>query len=860
MKLLTKLLNTLPESQRRSVSAVVAELLHADIISFENIPTKQRDVKSKIEENLEGPTFKALTAIPGTKIQSTTWKGMQERLFVDLYTIYDQLGRLSGEFSHGTTLNYSSFIGTKAAIAKVIEQLKIYQFLKSHPEFQDVRYFSFNDGRNQSLRRPLANIDASVKKLELAPRSKTRLQTQNVNMRTTSVSVRRIGEGLEGGFSAEFGPSKMLDADPDTFWGEMVLSDAIVRQEYQASWGLHQAHGVLAEIEIDLNRVERVNNFRFLPFAIFPVKIVDLAYKDTPAQDGWETIPDFVISEPTLEYVEYDFHPIHLSVIRITIEQPNYTRQVYHLPEKVVQNIALWEQVLDQSYDRTIHQVQLDDVNAAEIAVDAGALAYLNALDMAGGEMAKESYQLRRTRQLDRENKLLQAQGKIMAKVDPERQTDVSEPIMGERVDDPGDLIEISKYEYTFGAREVELNRVAYRPTGHYSSAKLSPGATVLDVQLETTEQHPRYEDDFGRYRRTSIEYEVEIGPNRRFPILPDNTNGQVQDEHILVDRRTRQGLTRFDLDSTAVTIRKNGVRMLISEYSLDFEDTGTTSGKGLLEITEAAYDPNAAFTISYNATIPSMELSLRNISSTPLLEPEIYTKTDRDNRIQLNYYPYVEYEIINDTGTWIQDAEDEARWRFTPSVTNVTSSDGSYIVFNDLTDIDGVSGADWSSLTGLDDLYFHVPGDSKTYAIQLDSASGATLLDEYEGTTGAELLYEIGEGVGIDGQVFTLGDVFYDPLVVFVNDQKAQNLTDYETLEHPAFVPSDVGKKYQYVHAGRNLYFNQAIDDAQVEVSYRWRTQYLRLNTLLRCNIPVRTEVTPKLGDATLKLKTTRL
>jgi hypothetical protein len=279
-----------------------------------------------------------------------------------------------------------------------------------------------------------------------------------------------------------------------------------------------------------------------------------------------------------------------------------------------------------------------------------------------------------------------------------------------------------------------------------------------------------------------------------------------------------------------------------------------------VLTITEAAFDANAVYTVTYPADDSATTVDLKDIPSTPLLEPEVFGATDRNNRIELSYYPYVEYAIVNDaSGYWDKPDDREALWRFSPSVPNRTSLDGTRITFTSLRDFELDTGS-FGDLTGVDLVCLHAEGDTRTFKATLTGASSGRIEEDFEGDTGVPLGYEIGECKEIDGQLFGLSRNSYEPVSVFVDDQKAVNITAYEDFEHPAFLPGEPGRKHQYIHAGRFLYFSTPVADAKIEVSYRWRTQYLRLVARLRSNLPIFTEVTPKLVDARLKLKTTRL
>jgi hypothetical protein len=862
--LLKSLLNTLPVSQRRSVTALLAEKRKKGTLFRER--DVERALISTTQEDTRGPTFITLLASAASPISSVAWNDSQERLFLDLNTLYDEVTLLDSQARSIGTINRDEFVKSRAAILKVVEQIRVYQFLREFPEYQDVRFIDFRTSLNETGRRPPSVVSNTTRTLQLGARQQIRQQQANDALKTTKASITIVGGGQEGGMSKQFKPEDMLDANPDTFWGELLLADGPIVHVYKASHGLYQAQGPIAEVDLTMSQAERLNNIQMLPFGMFPLNIVDVAYKASPADDAWETIPGFSIPDPSLDYIEFDFAPIHVAVLRIVLEQESYTINTYHMPRKIVENSIFWEQALEATFDRSVHDIVLNEIQSGKVEADPQILAELNALSQVTQDLSKVQLEDRRNRQFELNNELLQAMGKTMSRTDPKRQTDVHEPVVGLPIEDPNELVEIRKYEYTFGFRTIELNSILYEPFGYYDSPQFSPGATVLAVELDVDESNVAYNDAHGTFYRSSVEYEVETGENKRFPILPTSyADYEVPDEYIEVDRRDRTGITRFAPGSASAIVRKNGIRLDFADYT--FTLTGP-DGRGTILISETAFDPNAVFTIRYVSNQAATILDLdADVDSTRLTSPEVHEGTDRNNSLRLNYYPYAEYSIVN-SSSWTMDDPNDAKWRFVPSVTNINSDDGSRAsVTNGSTAVDGdnaVTGAtndsDWSTLIGKV-VSFRVKGDLKIYQATVSTATDLTLAEVYQGTTDVDANYEVGEGISVDGVFYGLDQISYEPLQVLVNDQKAFNLTNYETLEHQAFTPVQrTGRRFQFVQAGRILYFNAPVVDARIEVFYSWLTQYLKVNAVMRSNIPVLTEATPKLTNYKLKLKTTRL
>jgi hypothetical protein len=117
------------------------------------------------------------------------------------------------------------------------------------------------------------------------------------------------------------------------------------------------------------------------------------------------------------------------------------------------------------------------------------------------------------------------------------------------------------------------------------------------------------------------------------------------------------------------------------------------------------------------------------------------------------------------------------------------------------------------------------------------------------------EVVYKAGD------QIFGFDNILYKPLTVLIGGTEAKNVTDYINLEQPAFTISDAEDgQHEYIHDGKTLYFNQAINNTEVTVDYRWMTQYVKVDGILRANKAVSPTVTPQVNEYRLFLNTTIL
>jgi hypothetical protein len=431
------------------------------------------------------------------------------------------------------------------------------------------------------------------------------------------------------------------------------------------------------------------------------------------------------------------------------------------------------------------------------------------------------------------------------------------------------ETVEIKKLEYVYGIRSIDVSYIRYQPVSFYESPAFNSNATITEVSLESDETHPLFNDGWTDFKRTSVEYELEFADNTRVPILPDNsprvstTAGiigyKVYGEYIKIPRNDRYGFTRFMPTSILISVRKNGIRIPVSEYVFEIG-----SSRGKLTITKN-YDANSIYTIDYIATTDAIKIdALALFNSKEYPDGEIFNETNTNNAIRLSYYPYTEYEVVNDASSWTKLDGESSKWIFEPTKPNYRAStisvtNGSVNVSGNSTEFTSNGNVDMSaSIVN----YLRVKGDSQVYQVQsTPNNTSAILSSAYAGPTNPVVEYQISQSYSVDGRTFRFEDIIYEPTKIFVNDIKAFNLTDFEKLENPAFVDDNiVGLQYQYIQAGPYIYFSKPIKQSNIKVFYRWLTQYVKLNITMRCNVNVSTDITPKVDNVKIKIKNTKL
>ena len=877
MKLLQQISSVLSKGRRSALKSLINSEIKAGMVSNSGEAKEllatliKRIAKSTLE-----PITKFREAIPGERISSEDWNDTQKELYVDMFALYSELNQVDKIASTSFASNLADFTQSKASIIKSLNEIEKYQFLKDNPRYQDLKYIDFSDARNATKRQPKAIVDTDVRKLELGERSRARVQDKRTGESETVVTIKNLGGGITNNLDQSFDTDNMLDNDPRTFWAQLVLTDEVVKHTYQTTSdaGLgtsYTSNGAIGEIEIQFPKTSKVNNISILPFAPYPVRIVDLAYKQNPSESTYRTVPGFTVKEPTLDWYEISFRPIAMSNLIIVLEQENYDKNIYHLPANIVHNQMLWSQIAQSEYDDSMFDFKLDDMNYGVIKAEPEKLAFLNAVHMVSEEIRYMHFQdVKQKDQYKNMQNFTDAMTSILHKIALPKSKSIASLMGSDQPDKPNtpETIEVKKFEYIYGIRSIDISYVRYQPVSYYESPKFNSNATITEIQLEATEIHPEFNDGYTKFNRTSIEYELEFADNTRIPILPDSapristvqgiSGYKVKDEYLKIPRADEYGYTRFKpLQGSAVVIRKNGMRILLSEYTFD-----TSGSFGKLTIVNN-FDSNAIYTIDYWVLPSAVTVNaLKVFDSKEVSDGETFTETNTNNAIRLSYYPYTEYEIINNASSWTKLDGESDKWIFEPTKPNymagtVATTNSDTAVTGYLTDF--TSNIDTS--IGVTN-YFRVKNETETYQIEsITNATSMTLASNYAGSTNSSTEYQAGQSYYVDGRRFYFQDNTYEPTRVFVNDVKAFNLTDFEKLENPAFVDDNaVGLEYQYIQAGPFIYFSKPIKQSNIKVFYRWLTQYVKVNITMRCNVNIVTDITPKVDNIKIKIKNTKV
>ena len=923
--LLSKIISVLPESQRIAIKGLIAAKTSAgELTSIRSRQEEASTIYNRIKSKISSIILSPRVAVNGEKISSIDHNMNMEEMYLDLNALYSAIDTLYKTTSKQYINLSSDYEKSKAAVYKLINDVKVFALRKQHPEFNEAKLIDFNTSNNQTALVPSAEVSANVRVLELKPLLTNRLHLVNRSNRVTKVYTKTYSPGIKGELSTNFPPTSMVDQRPETFWGTIVLSEVPVSQIFEkttTSGDKYQVRvdGPVVELYFKFSNIEKINTIKILPFCESPIRILDVSYRSTATSQVFIPVGDFS-DVTTLDWEELNFKSVFAAEVKITIAQENYKKISYLLPKSVVINTDIFQRILRKRAKDIVGSNVYD--SDFSIYISNMLNSYNSALKTL--ESLYSDYGVDITIQPNIEyisdlTKIIQS---VYSELTPTQVGSlVSSITNADSTQQPGDQnITITKYEYLIGIREVEINYQLYYPVSYYESEKFLPQASISELQIEVDDRHVEFSTEWQNdYRATSVEWEVDLGAGRRIPVHPINqvdaidSIPAVKEERLFFDVTTNKAYTRLGGYYSVPYRLKKDAQLVPAEMYSTVRVTGSIP-KIEVYLTGEYFNPNSTYTIDYAVDPTSYNISVLNrFDSQEINKPDTFTTVGSDNEIELSKFPFINYELINLTGYFIK-TEDESSWNFIPTQKDITSGQiritptivdnvgnviqsGLYTGFL----LSGVWGPQsgiapvvlsgnanlslsyFSDIKGVSFGYFLKPMDSTEYgelerfltatALQLkeplvvtedqcrrwaaiDPANVFTgsLLSPVSGTLTVD--YAIGIGVKSDNNIYAISDTNYTPISVTIGGKQAKNITNYETLIHPAFsISNRKDKQVEYIQAGKKIYFSQKINDQEIKTYYSWLTDYVSILGTLRYNEPINPDVTPKINSVRIFL-----
>ena len=665
--------NVLPEVQQKKLLEVVKSKYSAagEAASEELIQSDLENIISKLSEPLGEPLTKYRKAIKHRKISSKDYNTTMDEVYVDLGALYVQDNVIEAAIMKHDLLNKTVIRDIRAALRKVDNDVKVNTVIKENKSgITDAKYNNFYKDNNQSVD-PIfsAWVDTDTNTCKL-PKGLDQSVLSIAGLATSDIYVKHYGGGVRGTISREdHRKEKAIDGSLTTFWSEVFLSDEPIVQNYDGA----EVYGSVCEVTLKFFRKELINYVRFDPFTNYPLRILKVKYKTDTGQPWIDTESEEKSSTAT---IEYNFDEFEAKELMIVVNQENPSINTYKIPRTVITNAEMWQQIADR--ELSISSETTAPIQATQDMIDyiTGWQAYSNAVESYGEQIV--------IRNKD-ENKDTMAESIFDVTTDQITKTEergadeLKLDVYGKKAVRTDELVEVRKYEYVYGAYEIDVKRLWYIDKGLYISPKYKANGATLEAEIDVNEVVPS---------GTSIEYSVTTDGNTWRNILP--SGNYIYKERVDIDSETGLGILRFPTTTALLgevlrnqTVMPSGVPGASGGY-IFHEDDNT------LELRESWYVGTASYTASYTPTgigdiVPSglvVDFSLDPQKDTQ----DIFDDgASRNFKVELTHNPYINFEIINDTSEGGTDPSlssfqyTEGRWYNRSGTAHESIGDGEY-------------------------------------------------------------------------------------------------------------------------------------------------------------------------------------
>jgi hypothetical protein len=753
--------NLLPLSQQNRLLKILQDRSTAPGQAASNASTQGQleALIAQLKTPLGSPMIKLRKAPRFGKISSKDYNDTMDETYVDLGALYKQDNLINSTIKTHEQINDAVLRDVQAAMEKIDNDITVHKIVKENKTgITDAVYNSFYKKDNQSTDPVFAaTTEVQTNAIKL-PKGLDQSSLVLGGLSLSDINVYYYGGGIKGTIQDQsHNIEKAVDGSSLTFWGECILTDEPIRQVYNNE----VQFGAICEIVIDLFRADQINHITFDPFSNYPLSILAIYYAETISGEWIDLNVD---PQRSASVMEFNFSEVKAKRVMIVVNQRDASINTYKIPRQVINNAQLWQQIADREY--SISTETSAPIQATQDMIDyvTGWQAYVDASQSFEKTLKKAGDPSNYSLTGSISESIYDATTEELAKAGDRRTIDyLKMNLYGTKPPEASDLISVRKYEYVYGSYEIDIRKVWYVDTGEYISPRYTANSTIIEAELNSSDIIPS---------GCSIEYQVATRPSEWKNIL--TSDSYITKERLDIDGNTYTGYLRFPCSGSIDSLYRNDRYMEPGYY------TYTPSDSSVL-IDSSIYIPTASYTVSYvpdgvNDAVPSgVMVSFRDDSLQSSSEMHM-VEGSRQYKVELNHYPYINYEIINSNASGVF-TYDSGRWL---------------------------------------------------------NASGVAMLG-----------VEPGE--------------YYDVLTVTVDGYSSENRTDYYNGVKPALTSYNESTYpfYEYIHAGRNLYFNSELSGKEIRASYVYLNDFIQLRALLRNNVKGNVSVTPIIEDFTIKLRT---
>jgi len=595
------------------------------------LQNKLEELVAELKNPLGNPLIQLRKAEKYSKVSSVDYNNTMEEAYVDLGALFKQNNTINRTIKTHKLINDATLRDVRSALRKVENDIMVYKVIKENKTgITDAKFNTFYKDDNQAEDGPYkAWIDTDTNSLKLPFGMDN--STLSINgLAAAEISISRYGGGIMGTLETEeHRKEKAIDESMQTFWGEVILTDEPIRQIYNGNLEF----GTICEVTIRLFRTEPINHIKILPFTNYPLRIFKIEYREAIA-DSWSELD--ITEQTSVSAIEFNFTEIYAKEIRIVINQKNPSINTYNIPKYIVNNAQMWQQIVDREY--SLSTSTNAPIQATQDMIDyiTGFRAYTDEIEKYK-EKTKELGKTEDSAGSSMSKTIFKATTQEMTKASKVGAEELSMDILREKDDPDKELIEVRKYEYLYGAYNIDIKHIWYLERGEYVSPQYKANGAILETRLDAVEVLPS---------GASIEYQVATRKDEWKNILP--SGHYITKERVDIDPLTRVGILRFPAESSPVGMYRNDEDMPAVDWTYSSSD-------GSVAVASGWYNASASYTISYqpkgtsDVTPSGVVVSFANDS---LIETE-ETFTDNSTRqykIELSHYPYIDYDVINDT------------------------------------------------------------------------------------------------------------------------------------------------------------------------------------------------------------------
>lgn len=660
--------NLIPKTQQDRLMSVLKSRYDAvgQTATDADFTNQIKELIAGLQQPLGHPLIQLRKATKYGKIVSKDYNNTMDEAFVDLGALFKQNNNINKTIKVHRLINESVLRDIKAALATVENDIIVHKVIKENKTgITDVKFNSFYKADNLSIDSVYAaQTDTETNSIKL-PKGLDHSSLSIDGLAMADIDIFHFGGGIKGTIEDESHRKELaIDGSTETFWGEVILVDEPIRQVYAGE----TQFGAVCEVVISLFRADLVNNIRFNPFTNYPMTILGIYYKPSVNSDWVDIGVESVTSTTTMEF---NFSEVIAKQIKIVINQRNPSINTYKIPKRIINNAQLWQQIVDREFsistetDVPIQATQdmIDYITGWQAYVDA-TKSYEATLKSIGKPSNYEQTQ-------SISESVFDAVTKEMTKSGGENIVDpLKLDLYSKKPEVTDELIEVRKYEYVYGAYNIDIRKIWYLETGEYISPMYIPNGAVLETRLDTSEVVPS---------GTTIEYQVATRPEEWKNILP--SGGYIFQERLDIDSNTQTGYIRFPCSGSIDGLYRNGNIIPVTDYVFNNTDSSVVVASGWYTATSAytvAYAPKGVTDITPSGVIV-------NFAGDSLLDAdETYAGVgSRQYKIDVGHYPYINYSIINDTSKAGKSmpafSDEDGRWLNISGVTKYGIASGEY-------------------------------------------------------------------------------------------------------------------------------------------------------------------------------------